>query len=119
MLDLRQVAFNIEQGPRENIEDAVGSIAGTILSPEIFNYKAFVLCDGVGGNIGGEVASEEAVRRVLAYLSTFLPLWQTGSPIDYLQSQHIVGIGLYPLLPICCLLLTNSGNILPGRAWNG
>ena len=91
MLDLRQVAFNIEQGPRENIEDAVGSTAGTILSPEIFYYIALVLCDGVGGSIGGEVASEEAIRRVLAYLGTFLPLWKTASryKIEFLLEKAL------------------------------
>lgn len=71
---MRYVSFT-EKGPRQNNEDCCGIV-------EIADKRTlFVVCDGMGGHFGGEVASRTVCDAVMAY-------WQEQDEPDSLQKAN-------------------------------
>lgn len=71
---MRYVSFT-EKGPRQNNEDCCGIV-------EIADKRTlFVVCDGMGGHFGGEVASRAVCDAVMAY-------WQEQDEPDSLQKAN-------------------------------
>lgn len=60
-----QCAFHVAQGPRENIEDAAAVLTFSASSTDAEKAALLVVCDGVGGHSGGEIASNAAIRHIL------------------------------------------------------
>ena len=69
---MTQIAFRIEQGPRENIEDAGQAITLKPCAAYESEISVMVVADGVGGAAGGEVASATAAWWVTAHLAASL-----------------------------------------------
>ena len=67
---MKYVHFS-EKGPRQNNEDCCGIV-------ESSGKTFFVLCDGMGGHFGGEVASRTVCDTFMAY-------WQEHAEPDSLQ----------------------------------
>lgn len=65
------VAQYSDIGPRDNLEDAAGALVlsrPTSSEPDVF---VAVVCDGVGGNSHGEVASALGLRQTLGWLAGY------------------------------------------------
>ena len=63
------VSFATNQGRRKRLEDAFG--ISKIVLPLLYDITATMLtiCDGVGGNVGGDVASRAAVDSIASSLA--------------------------------------------------
>ena len=65
-----QYAIRIDQGPRENIEDSACRYQLEVHAPDRKKVDILVVCDGVGGNSFGEIASRESIELVCRYFTT-------------------------------------------------
>jgi len=72
-----RTAFGTDQGPRENLEDAVHIFAIKHLLVIAWEALVLMVLDGVGGHKGGGVASNLATTEISAYLAAFLAASRT------------------------------------------
>lgn len=71
-MGIGKVAYQIERGPRDTLEDAVGALEMRVhTSPELDAVVA-VVCDGVGGEEHGEVASMLGVKTITSMAAASL-----------------------------------------------
>jgi serine/threonine protein phosphatase PrpC len=68
---------------RTNNEDSYGYDADRHL---------YVVCDGMGGNLAGEVASSMAVRRLIDSFAYFEQNIEPGSPMEMIENRLIASI---------------------------
>lgn len=67
---MSRIAQHCSVGPRENLEDTMS--ASTFFGPGGTDITLLVVCDGVGGEAHGEVASAIAVAQIQATLTAHL-----------------------------------------------
>jgi serine/threonine protein phosphatase PrpC len=65
MIELEAAGLSNPGPNREGNEDAIGSSAPTDLAVRQRKGALYVLADGVGGHLAGEVASATAVKYVI------------------------------------------------------
>lgn len=67
-----RISFSYDQGPRENLEDALGVFTISIPFPGRPEITLAIAADGVGGNNYGEIASNLAVNSIKSFLAASL-----------------------------------------------
>ena len=87
-----QIACASDQGPRENLEDAAGAISVMDRLNADGEVTVLVVCDGVGGNCYGEVASHLAVTTILPYLAAVFSVPPVGRREANRSPDAILGI---------------------------
>ena len=84
-----KIAWATDQGPREKLEDNLGASQITLFPSETA-IAVFGVYDGVGGNSGGEIASDLAARTVNAHLTaSFASSRNGGGPVS-LSSDYVL-----------------------------
>jgi PPM family protein phosphatase len=73
-----RVAAHTDRGPRENLEDAAGACAITPMAGG--RVEILLVLDGVGGNLGGEVASALGLAHLSARLTAVFSMPGYGAP---------------------------------------
>lgn len=97
MVDL---ATATDQGPtRQRNEDACYPPDGADISTEITaadqpppTYPLLVVCDGIGGHEGGDVASQLAIAEIEAHLSPILQQTQLTSQVVHFYLQRAIRV---------------------------
>jgi len=87
-----QMSLHGARGRRSTMEDA--ALAFTIMpfDPALGAVRVLIACDGVGGNDGGHVAADRALRHIAAALSARILAFHTNGatsaapPNDFLQN---------------------------------
>lgn len=67
-----RISFCSDQGPRENLEDALGALNISIPVSRELDFTLAIVADGVGGNNYGEIASNQAVNNIKSFLAASL-----------------------------------------------
>ncbi len=68
---MTRIALHVDQGPRENLEDAASAFRVVSAAPDGGETSVFLVLDGVGGKCCGEVASASAREQLAAALAAF------------------------------------------------
>lgn len=76
-MNTSRISYAINQGPRENLEDDWSACQIRCL-PAGNEVTSLIVCDGVGGNNFGEVASHQATATFNAYMAAGLASYDSG-----------------------------------------
>jgi protein phosphatase len=66
------IAYHLDRGPRERLEDSAKAFQLKVPGRDEAEISAMILCDGVGGSNGGDVASDSAVELIAMQLASAL-----------------------------------------------
>jgi len=85
-----RTAFDMDTGPRENLEDALGVLELILAGLAVVEALLLVICDGVGGNLYGERASNSAVATIRSKLTALLASKDFDKIARALRSEFIL-----------------------------
>jgi protein phosphatase len=88
---MTEIAMSIEQGPRENVEDAACGIALNSMTSHAVDAVFLVVADGAGGHRSGEIASGIAISQISALLVHALTT-ACGRPTGSLGADAIIDL---------------------------
>ena len=77
---MSELAHHADPGPRPNMEDAFAAATTEVVAPIARDIRVAALCDGVGGNNAGEIASNLASYHLVSSVMAKLLILARPSP---------------------------------------
>lgn len=87
-----QIAYATDRGPRENLEDAAVAFELNFQQPEPFGLSLALGCDGVGGNEGGELASNLGASSISSSVAGSVAALVSASDGAPLAPEFVPGL---------------------------